>query len=59
MQAIATMISRSVMKNHDPQSQLIMASGRGGQLKKGETCNGTSGVWFQPLSGASAMVILP
>ena len=58
IQAIATTISLSVIKNQEFQSQTAIAIGRGGQLKNGETCNGTSGVWFQPFSGASDMVSL-
>ena len=53
MQAIATMINRSVIRNQEVQNHATIAIGRGGQLKKGETCSGTFGVWFQPLSGAS------
>jgi hypothetical protein len=58
MKAIPTMISFSVMKNHELNTHFAIAVGRGGQLKSGETCSGTLGVWFQPLSGASDMMDL-
>jgi hypothetical protein len=58
MQAIATISIRSVMKNHEFHNHFAIANGRGGQLKNGETCKGTLGVWFQPLSGSSDKICL-
>jgi hypothetical protein len=44
------------MKNHEFHSHAAIAMGRGGQLKNGDTCSGTSGEWFQPLRGASDII---
>jgi hypothetical protein len=44
MQASATTINLSVMKNHEFQNHFTIAIGRGGQLKNGDTCSGTFGV---------------
>jgi hypothetical protein len=58
MNAIPTRISFSVTKNHELKTHFTISTGRGGQLKNGETCSGTLGVWFQPLSGALDMLDL-
>ena len=47
------MISFSEIRNHEFQTQRAIAAGSGGQMKKGDTRIGTSGMWFQPFNGAS------
>lgn len=51
MNAIPTIISLSVIKNHEFQTHESILRGLGGQLKNGDTFSGTGGEWFQPLSG--------
>ena len=50
MIAMQTIISFSVIRNHEFQTHATISNGRNGYEKNGETFNGKVGTWFQPFN---------